>query len=91
MSDIVFDRMMFDHLEQQAARSDEVAYLRTQVQLLADEVERLRLTARERAAIREAIAGNEQDASLFGDKKAKVDAKALRELLERHRVRRSEN
>ena len=84
MSDIVFDRMLFDHLDRQAARSDESAYLRTQVQLLAAEVERLRLTARERAAIREALAANELEAKLFGDKAAKVDAKALRELLERH-------
>jgi hypothetical protein len=51
MSDIVFDRMMFDHLEQLTAKSDEVAYLRTQVQLLTDEVERLRLTDDERAVI----------------------------------------
>lgn len=84
MSDVVFDGMMFDHLDRQAARSDEAAYLRTQVQLLSDEVERLRLTARERAAIREALTANELDAKLFGDKAAKTDAKALRELLERH-------
>jgi len=67
--------------------SDEVAYLRTQLQLLADEVKRLRLTARERAAITEAIVGNEQDVALFGDKAAKADAKALRGLLERHHSR----
>jgi hypothetical protein len=51
MSDIVFDRMMFDHLEQLTAKSDEVAYLRTQLQLLTDEVERLRLTDKERKTI----------------------------------------
>lgn len=44
MSDVVSDRMMYDHLEQVAARQDEAAYLRCQVQLLTDEVQRLRLT-----------------------------------------------
>jgi len=55
MSDIVFDRMMFDHLEQLTAKSDEVAYLRTQVQLLTDEVEWLRLTDEEKKTIKEVI------------------------------------
>lgn len=70
--------------EEQVATSDTVAYLKTQVQLLTDEVERLRLTAPERAAIREALAANEQDEQLFGDRAAKADAKALRGMLERH-------
>lgn len=51
MSDVVSDRMMYDHLEQVAARQDETAYLRCQVQLLTDEVERLRLSEEERDAI----------------------------------------
>jgi hypothetical protein len=41
------------------------------------------LTAAERAAIREALEGAEQDARLFGDKAAAADAVALRGLLER--------
>jgi Xaa-Pro aminopeptidase len=56
MSDVVSDRMMYDHLEQVAARQDEAAYLRCQVQLLTDEVERLRLTDKELKAIRRAAA-----------------------------------
>jgi len=63
-----------------------VAYLKTQVRLLTDEVDRLRLTAPERAAIREALAANEQDAKLFGDGAATVHAKALRGLLERNQA-----
>lgn len=51
MSDVVYDRMMYDHLEQVAARQDEAAYLRCQVQVLADDVERMRLTQAEREAI----------------------------------------
>lgn len=51
MSDVVSDRMIYDHLEQVAARQDEAAYLRCQVQLLTDEVERLRFTNDERDAL----------------------------------------
>ena len=43
----------------------------------------LTLTDAERAAIREALEGAEQDARLFGDKAAAADAVALRGLLER--------
>lgn len=55
MSDVVSDRMLYDHLEQLAARQDEAAYLRCQVQLLTDEVERLRLTEAERKALMDGI------------------------------------
>jgi len=68
------------------ARSDDAAYLRTQVRLLTDEVERLRLTAPERAAIKDALAAHEQDAKLFGDGAATVHARALRGLLERQQA-----
>jgi hypothetical protein len=59
------------------AKSDEVAYLRTQVRLLTDEVERLRLTDKEQKAIRRAW----QIANEMHDSRLKA---ALCGLLERH-------
>jgi hypothetical protein len=81
MSDVVSDRMMYDHLEQVAARQDEAAYLRCQVQLLTDEVERLRLTDAEREAVEKAI-GRELDAEWYGGPEP-GRVVALRGLLER--------
>jgi hypothetical protein len=52
MSDVVFDRMMFDYLERVADQSKRIAKL-------VDEVARLRLTDEEREAIKSCIADDE--------------------------------
>jgi hypothetical protein len=75
------------HSDKQAAKSDEAVYLRTQVQLLADEVERLRLTDAERKSIEYGIAECEATAGLCSERPV-IDAAckalaALRGLLER--------
>jgi hypothetical protein len=72
---------------QHQAAIDEVARLRTQVRLLADEVERLRLTDAERKAIEYGIAECEATAALCSER-PNIDAActalaALRGLLER--------
>jgi len=88
MSDIVLDRMVFDHLEQQAARSDEAAYLRTQVQLLTDEVNRLLLTSSERDAIQwaaDTLCVGWHDLRPDDKAKSRSAVGALRELLARLR------
>jgi hypothetical protein len=78
------------HSDKQAAKSDEAAYLRTQVRLLTDEVERLRLTDAQRKAIEYGIAECEATAALCSER-PNIDAActaltALRGLLERHHV-----
>lgn len=69
MSDIVFDRMLFDYLEKKNDQSNVIARL-------SAEVERLRLTDEEREAIKEGA-----DA-LYGDG-YDAEADTLRNLLER--------
>lgn len=66
MSDIVFDRMLFDYLEKKNDQSSEIARL-------SAEVERMRLTDEERAAL--AAAAD----LLIGSKPGAI----LRNLLER--------
>lgn len=85
MSDVVSDRMMYDHLEQVAARQDEAAYLRCQVQLLTDEVQRLRLTEAERNAVEAcAVLANKTDLMVNGfGGQWKPRAATLRGLLDR--------
>jgi hypothetical protein len=85
MSDVVSDRMLYDHLEQLAARQDEAAYLRCQVRLLTDEVERLRLTKTERKAVEAcAVLADKTDLMVSGfGGQWKPRAATLRGLLER--------
>lgn len=61
---------------------DEAAYLRCQVQLLTDEVERLRLTNEERTALRVSIQ-EMQDHTVCGNGYRYGVAATLRGLLER--------
>lgn len=83
MSDIVSDRMLYDHLEQVAAKQDEAAYLRYQAQLLTSEVERLRLTGDERLAVERAAITLEIREASKRSHQAGSDALVLRRLLER--------
>ena len=74
MSDIVFDRMMFDYLEKKNDQSNRIAGLEGEIARLSAEVERMRLTAKEREAVAFA-------ADHFGS--FKNQAATLRKLLER--------
>ena len=51
MSDIVFDRMLFDYLEKKNDQSNRIAGLEGEIARLSAEVERMRLTDEEREAI----------------------------------------
>ena len=51
MSDIVFDRMLFDYLEKKNDQSNRIAGLEGEIARLSAEVERMRLTDEEREAV----------------------------------------
>ena len=72
MSDIVFDRMIFDHLEKVADQSNRIA-------ALEEEIARLRLTAEEREAVERVSVAYE----LLPTVGAKQVSATLRKMLER--------
>jgi hypothetical protein len=69
MSDVVFDRMLFDHLDKVTDQTSRIA-------ALEEEIARLRLTDEERAAVESCIADDEAAT-------AYARADVLRELLKR--------
>ena len=80
MSDVVFDRMLFDHLDKVTDQTNRIA-------ALEDEIERLRLTDEERQAIERQADWMSMQAQQAGDIHSadlrSQEAATLRGLLER--------